>query len=203
MSAPTVRGLPAFSVLFLMLLSSLAGCAEPPRKEMDQAQGAIDTARAAGADRYATAELEGAVAALARADEAVLQRDYRQALSHALDARDRAQAAARAAVDRKADARSAAEREVQALDLSLRAADTEIEAIERRKLPAATTAPAISAVAAARQAMQEARTHLDAQRFDEAATTVREPTARLQAALADLAAASAAPPPPPPRRRPR
>lgn len=203
MSAPTVRRLPASSFLLLMLLSCLAGCGEPPRKEMDQAQGAIDTARAAGADQYAAAELEGAVAALARADEAVVQRDYRQALNQALDARDRAQAAARAAADRKADARSAAESDLRALDVALQAADAQVQALQPRKLPAATLAPVRAAMDAARTAMQEARTHLEAQRFDEAAATVRDRAARLQAALADLAEAAAAPPSPPTRRRSR
>ena len=38
----------------------VAGCADPPSKEMDQAQGAIDAARAAGADQYATTGLTAA-----------------------------------------------------------------------------------------------------------------------------------------------
>ena len=46
-------------------------CAEPPNKEMDQAQGAIDAARAAGADRYATTEYAAATDALKNANEAV------------------------------------------------------------------------------------------------------------------------------------
>src|SRR5690606_23255882 len=83
------------SFLVILALAGVFGCAEPPRKEMDQAQGAIDAARAAGADVYAADSLSEAITALTRADEAVAQRDYRQALSHALDARERAQAAAR------------------------------------------------------------------------------------------------------------
>ena len=48
-----------FPALFL-----LTACAAPPSREMDQAQGAIDAARAAGADRYAAAQYESAVKAL-------------------------------------------------------------------------------------------------------------------------------------------
>src|SRR5690606_1094530 len=103
------------SLLVILMLAGVLGCAEPPRKEMDQAQGAIDAARAAGADVYATDELSQAVSALTRADEAVAQRDYRQALSHAIDARERAQTAARDAANRKAEARSEADRAVQSL----------------------------------------------------------------------------------------
>ena len=57
---------------------------------MQQAQGAIDAARAAGADQYAREEFTAAEDALKRSHEAVAQRDYRQALNTALDARERA-----------------------------------------------------------------------------------------------------------------
>ena len=73
---------------------------------MQQAQGAIDAARAAGADQYARDEFAAAEDALKRAHEAVAQRDYRQALNNALDARERAQTAAKESVDRKATARA-------------------------------------------------------------------------------------------------
>ena len=63
----------------LIAALSAAACGDPPDKEMDQAQGAIDAARAAGADRYATAEYAAANDALARARLAVTGRDYRQA----------------------------------------------------------------------------------------------------------------------------
>jgi len=42
----------------LLAVLVVTACGEPPNKEMDQAQGAIDAARAAGADRYATAMAE-------------------------------------------------------------------------------------------------------------------------------------------------
>jgi hypothetical protein len=62
---------------------------------MDQAQGSIDAARAAGADRFATEQYGAAVKALQNAQDAVALRDYRLALNYALDARDRAQRAPR------------------------------------------------------------------------------------------------------------
>src|SRR4051794_3772690 len=96
----------------IVTILSAASCAEPPNKEMNQAQGAIDAARAAGADKFATAEFTAAVEALKRSDEAVATGDYRQALSHAIDSRERAQNAAKMAVDGRADARGHAERAV-------------------------------------------------------------------------------------------
>ena len=98
--------LPASLVAALLVV----GCAEPPNKEMDQAQGAIDAARAAGAEQYAREEYTAAVDALKRAQDAVGQSDYRLALNNALDSRERAQNAARQAADGKAQARAEVER---------------------------------------------------------------------------------------------
>ena len=89
-----------------LALSLTIGCGgEPPEKEMQQAQAALDAAHAVGADKYATAEFKAAQAALANAQEAVTQRDYRLALDRALDSRERAQNAAKEATDGKAAAR--------------------------------------------------------------------------------------------------
>jgi hypothetical protein len=112
-------GLACFLVAFFV-----AGCTSPPNKEMDQAQGAIDAARAAGADRYAASELAAANTALKNANEAAQQGDYRLALNHALDSREQAQNAARVAADTRAKLRGDVERslaEVTALVAQVRA----------------------------------------------------------------------------------
>ena len=112
-------GLACFLVAFLV-----AGCTSPPNKEMDQAQGAIDAARAAGADRYAATEFAAANTALKNANEAAQQGDYRLALNHALDSREQAQNAARVAADTRAKLRGDVERslaEVTALVAQVRA----------------------------------------------------------------------------------
>lgn len=107
------------------LLVAVAGaCTSPPHKEMDQAQGAIDAARAAGADRYAPTEFAAANTALKNANDAVQQGDYRLALNHAIDSRDQAQNAARVAADTRAKLRGDVERsmaEVTALVAQVRA----------------------------------------------------------------------------------
>jgi hypothetical protein len=95
------------------LLVVLAGaCTSPPNKEMDQAQGAIDAARAAGAERYAPTELAAATTALKNATDAVDQGDYRLALNHAIDSREQAQNAARVAADTRAKVRGDIERSI-------------------------------------------------------------------------------------------
>ena len=87
-----------------------SACTHPPDKEMQQAQGAIDAARAAGADQYGRDEFAAAEEALRNAHEAVAQRDYRLALNDALDSRERAQNAAKEAAHNKAAARADADR---------------------------------------------------------------------------------------------
>src|SRR5258706_6960077 len=90
----------------------VTACGDPPNKEMDQAQGAIDAARAAGADRYATSEYTAATDTLKRAQDAVAQRDYRQALNEALDSREHAQNAAPEAADTQRQVRGEGERDI-------------------------------------------------------------------------------------------
>src|SRR5689334_24986256 len=100
--------------LSLAVVAAIAGaaCGDPPDKEIQQAQGAIDAARAAGADQYAREEFTAAEDALKRAHDAVDQRDYRQALNNALDARERAQSAAKETVNKKATARADADKAI-------------------------------------------------------------------------------------------
>ena len=91
-----------------------AGCTEPPQRELDQAQAAIEVAVSAGAERFAGESLTGARTALMQARDAVNQRDYRLALNHALDSREKAQAAARAAADARSLLREQLERALTA-----------------------------------------------------------------------------------------
>ena len=91
--------MPRLSALLCTIIvraRALRGCSEPPQKEIDRAQQAIDTARAAGAEQYAPESFAAATTALQQSHEAVDQRDYRLALSRAVDASDRAQEAATA-----------------------------------------------------------------------------------------------------------
>jgi HAMP domain-containing protein len=110
--------------LACLLVVLATACTSPPNKEMDQAQGAIDAARAAGADRYAPVEFAAATTALKSATDAVAQGDYRLALNHAIDSREQAQNAARVGADTRAKVRGDVERlmaEVNALIMQINA----------------------------------------------------------------------------------
>ena len=192
----------ALAAASLALALVAAGCAEPPNKELHQAQGAIEAARAAGAERYATEEFTAAVEALRRADEAVAQRDYRLALNHALDSREQAQNAARTAADGKAAARGLAERMLAEVTTALAAAASRMAAAETAKVPKKALAGPAEAIAAAQQAVQEAGSALGREDYFAAQRALEGRAAAIQQATQQIdQAITAAPPPRPTRRR--
>ena len=133
-------------------------CGDPPEKEMQQAQGAIDAARAAGADRYAQDEFAAAQTALQKAKDAVADRDYRLALNHALDSREQAQNAAKDAADHKAAARTDADRAVNAAMAALNDAHTKLKAAETAHVPPRTLIEPRRVITDAETDVQKART---------------------------------------------
>ena len=159
--------------ILLCALSLCAACSEPPQKEIDYAQGAIDAARAAGAEQYASGEFAAATAALQQAHDAVAQRDYRTALSRALTASERAQEAARQAADGKAGARAEAEVSLTGAANSLQQLRAVLETAEARKLPAQQLAPARTAAERIDASLQEARTHIEDERYLEATAALK------------------------------
>jgi len=179
--------LAASCLLACLVAVAAAGCGDPPYKELHQAQGAIDAARAAGADSYATEEFTAAVEALARAEAAAAQRDYRLALSQALDSRERAQNAAKLAASQKAAVRSEAEH--------LLAEVTSATAVAGARLAAENTRKPSPAVAALQSAVQNARTALDDAGKALATEDYLEARRRLQGVRDPLVAAQKALPP--------
>jgi hypothetical protein len=153
-----------------VVLVCLAACSAPPQKELDQAQGAVDTARAAGADQYAPDEFTAATDSLQKAHEAVEQRDYRQALSYALDARERAKAAASAAADGQAKARSDAESLITGLLARADQLDTQLTAAEAAKIPERELRGPRAALGDTRARLQKAGAAVTAKNYKEAVT---------------------------------
>ena len=151
---------------------------------MNQAQGAIEAARAAGADRFAAAELAAAVDALKRSNEAAAGNDYRQALNHALDSFERAQNAAKLAVEGRANARGEAERAVAQVATLLATAETQIKA---SPLPARSlTAPQQTIDAAAKSPARSARSAAAKEDYLAVAPALDGIAAGLQAALTQI-----------------
>ena len=179
--------------LVLASILSMAACGgEPPDKEMQQAQGAIDAARAAGADLYAAEEFTAAQAALKRAEEAVGARDYRLALDHALDSRQRAQNAAKLAADGMASARVDADRAITAAIGGINVLRGRIKSAEALRLPARTLTPPRQAVTDGDRRLQEARAALERGDYRGARDAAAAATPALTAASTELEAAISA-----------
>jgi hypothetical protein len=177
----------------LPLLLLLAACSSPPQKEIDMAQGAIDAARAAGAEQYARETFTAATSALQEANTAVGARDYRLALSRALDAHERAQEAARGAADGKARARSDAEVAIVAASTALQNLRKRLKAAEAEKIPPRELEPAVKAAAAAETTLQEARASLKAEDYLKARQTVSDLPAKIAAEIEGVDAAAKKP----------
>jgi len=163
-----------------------SACTHPPDKEMQQAQGAIDAARAAGADQYGRDEFAAAEEALRNAHEAVAQRDYRLALNDALDSRERAQNAAKEAAHNKAAARADADRALFDATAAIAAAQTKLKTAEASHLPAPTLREARSVLADSERHVQEARTAFEKGDYLAVVDAVSGTLARLAAAGRDL-----------------
>ena len=159
--------------VLLCTLLLITGCSEPPQKEIDHAQGAIDAARAAGAAEFAPTEFGEATSALQQSHDAVDQRDYRLALSHALDASQRAQDAARQAADGRARARSEADAAVHAAAAAVQQLESKVKAAAAARTPDADLGPAQEALTTAGRTLQEARAAVAGGRFAEARDAVK------------------------------
>jgi hypothetical protein len=186
-------------LLALAISLSAAACGgAPPDKEMHDAQQAIDRARAAGADRYAGEEYAGAVDALKDATAAVEQRDFRLALSRALDSRERAEAAAAEASNKVVAARAEAENGLLTARASLGRTQSKLKTVESGRVPAAAVSASRESIATAEQHLQEARKAFDKTDYLGASTAT---VAAMQAISTADAALDALLPPAARRRR--
>jgi hypothetical protein len=167
-------------LLFVIGAFSAAACSAPPDKEIQQAKSAIDAARAAGADQYAREELAAAQEALKRSAEAVEERDYRLALSHALDSRERAETAAKEAADQKATARTNADRAVASASAALVDLRARLKAAEAGKAPARLLAEVHQTVSDVDRRMQETRAAYEHGDYTAVTTAAKDASARLE-----------------------
>ncbi len=153
---------------------------------MDQAQGAIDAARAAGADRYATAQFQAAVQALASAHTAVELRDYRLALNHALDSRERAQNAAKQAATQQGVLRGEAERRLGQVTALLDQTRQRLKAAETARVPRRSLVTARIAIGDAEGSLQKAGTDIQEGNYRESQDRLAESAKKLQSAIAEI-----------------
>ena len=140
-------------------------CSGPPAKEHQEAESALAAARAAHAAIYAPADLKLAESAFASYDAAVAQRDYRQALRLAIEARDGAFTAARRAGEEKGIARVRADQQVADLEALIKTANTRLTAPASSRPPAAQAARIRASLKAATPVLQKARSLVAAEDY--------------------------------------
>jgi hypothetical protein len=163
-----------------------SACAEPPSKEMAQAQGAIDAARAVGAERYAAQEFSAATTALAQSNEAVTQRDYRLALNHALESREHAQNAAREAADARARIRGEVERSMAEITALLAQANNAVSDAEAARAPRTAVRDARQVLAQVHSAVQKAGAAMKADDYLAAEPLLEGVKDQVEKAIANL-----------------
>ena len=168
------------------LLFVLAGCSEPPRKEIDQAQAAVDLARTAGAEQLAAEDYAAAVAGVQKARDAVDQRDYRLALSYAIDARQRAQDAVRQATEGRKRAQQAIEALYSEVATRANRLQASLRAAEAAHAKPKDLSAARATLAGARTALQEASTAITLGKFEQGSKLLTPVRGKLDAAIAEL-----------------
>jgi len=170
----------------VLALVLLAACGTPPHKEMDQAQGAIDAARAAGAARYAADELTAAQRSLTLATQAVDQRDYRLALNHALESRGHAQSAARLSAEKQASLSGDVERSMAEVKALLAQANGRLGTAERTRISRRIVTDARQSLAAANADLQKAGAAVQALDFPAAQAALTSAKKRISQVISRL-----------------
>lgn len=160
-----------------------AGCSEPPNKEIDQAQTALDIARNSGADKYATDEYNAAASALQKARAAVEQRDYRQALNYAIDSRQRSQDAINQSAEGKARAQRAADDLIGFVSKRALEVQGRLKAAEAAHVPPQNLRGLRTALTEAQTDLQEARAQIGAGNYEKATTSLVAVREKLDAAM--------------------
>ena len=170
----------------LVASSSIVACGSPPDKEIQQAQTAVDAARAASADRYAKDDYSASTEALKNARTAVDQRDYRSALSYALESKDRAETATKDAADRKTTARLNADRVLRNAALALVDIRAKLKSTQAAQRPQRVLNAARTAAADGENHVQEARAAFDREDYPKVLEILAAPYARLRESIHEL-----------------
>jgi hypothetical protein len=174
----------AVGVCVTLLIAS--GCAAPPNREIGDAQQALNRAKGAGAEQYASESYTAAADAYRLANEAVMAGDYRLALNRALESREHAQTATREATDAKAKARDDVLQLMADVEMLMAQANTQVEAAERARQPAGVVRDVRQALTLITADVQKASAAIENEDFLQARSTLTEVQGRIDAAMVAL-----------------
>src|SRR5439155_17834429 len=127
-----------------------------------------------------------AAAGVQKAHASVDQRDYRQALSYAIDARQRAQNALQQAEQGKARARRAADTAMTDISNRVNQLQARLQAADKARAPMKELRAPRAAIADGREALQEARTEIGAGNYTKAVEILAAVRRKLDAAIRDV-----------------
>jgi hypothetical protein len=165
---------------------ALAACDQPPGKEIAAAEAALAQARIDQADAYAPDRYKEAEAALRAAKSKVEEKDYRGALSAAMDATEKSRAASQATASARVLARSAAEVALAELQAALEEVDAVREEARKAKVPEQAFAEAEPRIAEAREGVASVSETLASGRMLEAQKAALELKSRFGSLPAEL-----------------
>lgn len=124
-----------YSVSVMMVLALalvFIGCAKPPEAEQKAAQAAMDAAVAAGADKYAVADLQAAKKIWESAEAQVKDKKYKEAKQVYVDAKAAFEKAAAAVAAGKKAATDEANAAVAALEEGWKGIEDSVKKIEKK-----------------------------------------------------------------------
>lgn len=124
-----------YSVSVMMVLALalvFIGCAKPPEAEQKAAQASMDAAVAAGADKYAVADLEAAKKIWESAEAQVKDKKYKEAKQVYVDAKAAFEKAAAAVAAGKKAATDEANAAIAALEEGWKSIEDSVKKIEKK-----------------------------------------------------------------------
>lgn len=177
----------------LLVLSLTTACAAPPNREIGDAEQALKTAKAAGAERYSETDYKAAADAYRQANEAVMAGDYRLALNRALESREHSLTATRSAAEGKAQARDEALRTRAEISTQLLTVTEQLDAAEKsRSMPKSVLRDVREALTLINADVQKAGAAIDAEDYMAAQEALKGVKARLDAAAGEFETAKKA-----------
>lgn len=120
-------------VSIFALLAFIAGCAQPPTKEIEMAEKAISEAKQKEADQYSQDIFTKAEGAMKKAKDLVVAKNYKEALAAAQEALKLAQQAAQAVEANKAKMKDDAEKLVLDVQSSMNELKSAVTQAIRKK----------------------------------------------------------------------
>jgi hypothetical protein len=167
----------------------LSACDQPPAREIAAAEAALAQARKDQADAYAPEQWKAAEAALGQARQKVDAKDYRGALSSAMDAGEKARSASAAVASAKLLVKGAAQMAQAEVQAALDEVATVREEAAKSKVPAEAFAVLDARAQEATDAVAGLTSHIEKDELLEAQKAGADLKARFGSLGADFRAA--------------